>query len=356
MLDWKSCAERFPLLCSALGRAKLHDRLAHAYLVVSSKSDYRMEFPALLAALRVCTSPRKDGSPCMECEACTQIANGVYPDYHVLAPTSKAREIVIGKDSSEVDTLRHFEAQFHLSSVSLSGWKLGIIQDADTMNESAQNAFLKTLEEPPGKCLFILTTSRANALLPTIRSRCQRLALTDNNCQYDFPDWEKVLPVLEDLTLQEHRSLVRAEDCTLALLEIANALMAGARSAAQDRWNSRLEEAKELENAGVKLIEKRIEGESGSLYRRSREQFMSLIHTFYAQILLLTEGMTVELIPNPELLPDPGKVKALMNPERAGRMLQSAESLLSAMNTNVNDELALSTFCLSINLLLPRKG
>ena len=156
--------------------------------------------------------------------------------------------------------------------------------------------------------------------------------------------------------MQEHRSLVRAEDCTLALLEIANALMAGARSAAQDRWNSRLEEAKELENAGVKLIEKRIEGESGSLYRRSREQFMSLIHTFYAQILLLTEGMTVELIPNPELLPDPGKVKALMNPERAGRMLQSAESLLSAMNTNVNDELALRTFCLSINLLLPRKG
>ena len=66
MLDWKSCAERFPVLCSALGRAKLHDRLAHASLVVSSKSDYRMEFPALLAALRVCTSPRKDGSPCLQ--------------------------------------------------------------------------------------------------------------------------------------------------------------------------------------------------------------------------------------------------------------------------------------------------
>ena len=355
MLDWKSCAEHFPLLCSALGKAKLHDRLAHAYLVVSSKSDYRLEFPALLAALRVCTSPEKDGSPCMECEVCKQVLNGLYPDYHVLAPTSKAREIVIGKDASEVDTLRHFEAQFHLSSVSLSGWKLGISQDADTMNESAQNAFLKTLEEPPGKCLFILTTARANALLPTIRSRCQRLALTDNSCQYNFPAWEKVPVILEELTLQEHRSLMRAEDCTLALLDISGDLMTGARNDAQERWNARLEAAKELENAGVKLIEKRIEGETGSLYRRSREQFMSLIHTFYAQLLLYCEGTDPSLIPNPELLPDPEKIKAHVNADRAQRMLQSAESLLGAMSTNVNDELALRTFCLSINLLLPKK-
>ena len=223
------------------------------------------------------------------------------------------------------------------------------------MNESAQNAFLKTLEEPPGKCLFILTTARANALLPTIRSRCQRLALTDNSCQYNFPAWEKVPVILEELTLQDHRSLMRAEDCTLALLDISGDLMTGARNDAQERWNARLEAAKELENAGVKLIEKRIEGETGSLYRRSREQFMSLIHTFYAQLLLYCEGTDPSLIPNPELLPDPEKIKAHVNADRAQRMLQSAESLLGAMSTNVNDELALRTFCLSINLLLPKK-
>ena len=107
-----------------------------------------------------------------------------------------------------------------------------------------------------------------------------------------------------------------------------------------------------LENAGVKLIEKRIDGEAGSEYRRSREQFISLIHTWFAQITLLTEDVPPEMMPNAEILPDPERVRQLFTPERARRMLDAAENLLAALHTNVNDELALRTFCLSINLLL----
>ena len=180
MTGWQTYSERYPMLTAALAHARRSDRMSHAYLVVTSNPDFRTDFPLLLAALRVCENQRPDGGPCMECGECRQILNGIYPDFHILAPTSRAREIVIGKDSGDPDTLRWFESQFHLSSVSASGWKIGVIQEADTMNESAQNAFLKTLEEPPGKCLFVLTTGRPSALLPTIRSRCQLLALTDN--------------------------------------------------------------------------------------------------------------------------------------------------------------------------------
>ena len=352
MIPWQTYSERYPMLISALVHARRNDRMSHAYLLVTSNPDYRAEFPLLLAALRICEKPLPDGAPCMECSACKQLLNGIYPDFHLLSPTSKAREIVIGKDSSDPDTLRWFEAQFHLSSVSASGWKIGVIQEADTMNESAQNAFLKTLEEPPGNCLFVLTAGRPSALLPTIRSRCQLLSLTDNRCEYKFPRCSDVPAILENLVLQETRSLMRAEDCTCALLEISSSLLAAAQVTAQERWADRLKAAEELENAGVKLIEKRIDGEAGSEYRRNREQFISLIHTWFAQINLLAEGVPLELMPNPEILPDPEKVRRLFTPERARRMLDAAENLLAALNTNVNDELALRTFCLSINLLL----
>ena len=340
------------MLISALTNAKRSDRMAHAFLLATSNPDYRAEFPLLLASLRVCSRPLPDGGPCLQCSECRQLLDGIYPDFHLLSPTSKAREIVIGKDSDDPDTLRWFEAQFHLSSVSASGWKIGVIQEADTMNESAQNAFLKTLEEPPGKCLFILTTGRPSALLPTIRSRCQLLTLTDNLCRYQFPRCSDIPAILEDLVLQNTRSLMRAEDCTRALLEILSSLMTAAQQTAKERWTPRLEAAKELENAGIKLIEKRIDGEAGSEYRRNREQFISLIHAWFAQITLLTEDVSPDMMPNPEILPDPEKVRRLFTPERARRMLDAAENLLTAMNTNVNDELALRTFCLSINLLL----
>ena len=352
MIPWQTYAERYPLLISALTHAKANDRMAHAYLLVTSNPDYRAEFPLLLAALRVCEKPLPGGGPCLECGECRQLLDGIYPDFHVLSPTSKAREIVIGKDSDDPDTLRWFEAQFHLSSVSASGWKIGVIQEADTMNESAENAFLKTLEEPPGKCLFILTTGRPSALLPTIRSRCQLLSLTDNRCEYKFPRCSDVPGILENLVLQDTRSLMRTEDCTRGLLEIASSLQTAAQETAQDRWTARLEAAKELENAGVKLIERRIDGEAGSEYRRSREQFISLIHAWFAQIALLTEDVPPEMMPNPEILPDPAKVRPRFTPERARRMLDAAENLIAALHTNVNDELAFRTFCLSINLLL----
>ena len=353
MLDWKAFKERFPMIAHALANAKSAGRMGHAYLVASSNPNYRVEFPTLLAALRVCLQQAPDGGPCMDCRECRNILNGLYPDLYLLAPTSKAREIVIGKDSDDPDTLRWFESQFHLSSVSESGWKIGVVQEADTMNESAQNAFLKTLEEPPGKCLFILTTGRPSSLLPTVRSRCQLLSLTDNRCEYSFPRCADVPPLLSTLALAQKSSLMRTEDCARALIEIAASLSTAARTAADEKWAPRLKAAKELEAAGVKLIERRIDGEAGSEYRRSREQFISLIHTWFAQLVLMTSGMENSLFPNPELLPPPESVKHISG-NKALRMLSAAEDLLGAMRTNVNDELALRTFCLSINSILAK--
>ena len=89
MIPWRTYAERYPMLIAALTHAKKNDRMAHAYLVITSNPDYRSEFPLLLAALRVCENPLPDGGPCLECSQCKQLLSGIYPDYHLLSRPRK---------------------------------------------------------------------------------------------------------------------------------------------------------------------------------------------------------------------------------------------------------------------------
>ncbi|MFA6241710.1 MAG: DNA polymerase III subunit delta' [Candidatus Hydrogenedentales bacterium] len=103
--------------------------------------------------------------PCDECLSCRKIAHGNHPDIKAVTPATKNREI-LKKDVDEINelaALRPFESQ----------WRIFIIRDADRMRREAQDHFLKTLEEPPGKSVFILISEYPRILLPTIRSRCQ---------------------------------------------------------------------------------------------------------------------------------------------------------------------------------------
>lgn len=108
------------------------------------------------------------GEGCGECPECRAIARGGHPDLHRLAPSSKSRQIVI-------EQLRRMRASVYQSARG-DNWKIFLIEEADRMNPAAQNAFLKTLEEPPPKTVLILITSQPGSLLPTIRSRCQTVA------------------------------------------------------------------------------------------------------------------------------------------------------------------------------------
>lgn len=349
MNDWQSFESAYPLLGQSLRFARLNNRLAHSYLVVSSNASLRNSFPLLLASLVACRQPGPDGSPCGECPICRELADGLYPDLFQLAPTSKSREIKIGADDDDPDSLRNFEAKFYLTSTTPNGWKIGIIYDCDTMNANAQNAFLKTLEEPPKNCLFILVTGRPSALLPTIRSRCQILTLTDNHCKYNLDDFSGLMEILMTLTFHAHGSLPEAEKCAASLIEMMNALYDKAEASVNEKWKSRLAESDNLESSAKKLIETRMEGETGCEYRRLREEFLSIIHTWFAQLVLLASAQDA-VLPNPEIMslwleasPRPS-----IAPREAVRMLSEAEYLLRVLNTNVNDELAVRSFALSV--------
>lgn len=108
-----------------------------------------------------------DGDACGACLACRKILSGNHPDLQHLHPKKRAR--IINTETIEelnaLAALRPREGQ----------WRTFIFHEAERMNATAQNKFLKTLEEPPGKSVFLLLSEHPRWLLPTIRSRCQSL-------------------------------------------------------------------------------------------------------------------------------------------------------------------------------------
>lgn len=105
---------------------------------------------------------------CGKCRACDRMARGVHVDVFAIEPDEKA--------SIKIDVIR--EVLSHTSFRPFEGKRrFVLIREADTLEPSAQNALLKSLEEPPPGTSFILTTAVPGALLPTVRSRCMRLRL-----------------------------------------------------------------------------------------------------------------------------------------------------------------------------------
>ena len=165
-----------------LKRALANDALAHAYLFSGEPGiGKRLTAFALAAALN-CDTPGAGGG-CGTCPACRKVAGGIHPDVRVVMPESmddqllatlSRKEAEKASDRIKIEQIRRAQDSISLKP-SEGRKKILIVDGADAMTEEAMNAFLKTLEEPPGDSLIILITSMPQSLLPTIRSRCQEL-------------------------------------------------------------------------------------------------------------------------------------------------------------------------------------
>lgn len=149
---------------SILKRAVKHDALAHAYLFSGEEGIGKKMTAFALAAAINCAAAGPDGG-CGVCPSCRKIIAGTHPDVRVLVP-----------DGNEIKIDQIREVQSDLALKPFEGTKKALFVDgADCMNQAAANAFLKTLEEPPGDALIVLLTALPQRLLPTIRSRCQEI-------------------------------------------------------------------------------------------------------------------------------------------------------------------------------------
>lgn len=147
-----------------LKRALANGALAHAYLFSGEAGIGKFLTARTLAAALNCAAPGPDGG-CGACPSCRKVASGTHPDVHVL---------VADGDEIKIDQVREVQADLALRPFE-GRRKVLILDGAEHLNEASSNAFLKTLEEPPGETLIILVTAMPQSLLVTIRSRCQEL-------------------------------------------------------------------------------------------------------------------------------------------------------------------------------------
>jgi DNA polymerase III subunit delta' len=145
-----------------LARA-LEQGASHAYLFSGPPGVGKTEAALAFAAGLACPE-----GGCGACATCRRVQEGLHPDIEIISPEGN---FIRKEEISEINlhaAYRPYEARA----------KVYIFLEADSFNIEAANAFLKTLEEPPGHVHFILVTDRPERLLPTIASRCQSVAFS----------------------------------------------------------------------------------------------------------------------------------------------------------------------------------
>ena len=163
----KRLIETHPAARRLLARAFAHGKLAHAYLFAGPEGAGKRTLARQLAAALVCAE--RTFPACGRCEACRRVEAGKHPDVIELMPENIRTYAIV--------QVRDLIARLQIHSYE-DGYKVVIIANADRLlREDAQNAFLKTLEEPPSNTALILTAANLPRLLPTIISRCQLLRL-----------------------------------------------------------------------------------------------------------------------------------------------------------------------------------
>lgn len=159
-------------------------RLPHALLLCGREGIGKLAFAEALARALLCERPEADGAACGRCVACAWLEQGSHPDFRRLEPEALTEQGEGetgngGKKASlqiSVEQVRAIAGFINVSS-HRGRAKVVLIHPAEALNLNAANALLKGLEEPPPGTYFLLVAHRWHHLLPTIKSRCQRVVL-----------------------------------------------------------------------------------------------------------------------------------------------------------------------------------
>jgi DNA polymerase-3 subunit gamma/tau len=168
-------------LRNAVEQGKVH----HANLFVGSRGTGKTSMAKILAACLNCENGGPTVEPCGKCGSCVSIANATSMDVIEMDAAS----------NNSVDDIRDLRERVAYAPVSGRS-KVYILDEAHMLSPQAWNAFLKTLEEPPPNTIFVLATTEANKVLPTVVDRCHR---------FDFkrPTAEQVSGVLRRVAARE---------------------------------------------------------------------------------------------------------------------------------------------------------
>jgi DNA polymerase-3 subunit delta' len=329
-----------------LERSLARGRLGHAYLFTGDDLEKLEQVARTLAKALNCQqpkqSPRVPGAPdsCDACLSCRKIDNGTHPDVQWIRPESKSRIITIDqmRDTMQTIFLKPTEAQF----------KVAVIVGADRLNDAAANAFLKTLEEPPSRSIFVLLTTEPGRILETILSRCLRLNFAAAENRFHAPVFLEWLNDFSQAAVKEHGSLLSRYRVLSVLLtrltqlkeKIEEDLTARSPLERYDDIDPRLRDKWEDELAAS------VEAE----YRRQRADLLTALELWLRDVWLSTRQTASELLSFPQLAAASKAIAARVKPAEALNNISVLESTQQMLHTNVQEALALEVGLLKLKL------
>jgi DNA polymerase-3 subunit delta' len=246
-----------------LQKAHANERLAHAYLITGPIGSGKRKLAAGLCELVL----GKRGDDAFK-----------HPDVHIAEPESKSRRIL-------TEQIRALEHELRMRS-SLGGRKVGIIFDADRLQPAAANAFLKTLEEPPGESQLLLLSAFPDQLLETILSRCLEVPLVPTERREASAVESKLLDALQRFSRGEGASLPQV----FGLVRTFQQLLAEAREGHQGASETALKKEQQLykQTSDGKWLDDRedyYKALTESRYQADRERLLATLEQWWVDVL-----------------------------------------------------------------------
>jgi DNA polymerase-3 subunit delta' len=308
-----------------LRAALAHGRLHHAYLFLGPEGVGKRTIGLALARAIHCDEMADDF--CGHCVNCLRIQSGNHPDVRLIEP-------IAGKKEISIQQIRTIEKE--LSFRAFSGKKIAIIDPATLMNLSAQNALLKTLEEPPPDSLLILVASNAGGLLPTVRSRCLRIAFGPLHRELIAG----YLAAKQTMT-QDDAQLVAA----MSMGSLGAALDLDREELVEQRRNW-IETMCSLTPGNYPTVLNAAEALSGS--RDESLKFLTWVETWYRDLLIYNVTHEARELINLDLVETIQQQSAAGNPERILLALSRAAGAAARIQRNLNRRMVLEELFMGV--------
>lgn len=323
-----------------LTRAIETGRLAHAYLFEGPDGVGKLMTARALARMVLC--PQK--GRCKDCATCSQIAR----DSH---PMVRLYELPRGSRNIGVDVIRDDLIPFLNLRSARGEYKVAIIDPAESLSEEAANSLLKTLEEPASWSLLILLTTTAEALLPTIQSRCQRVRFSR------IPERLIADRLVREMELApEHaHALARLSSGSMGrALELAGRDFAAWRVRALDTFAALIAgKADPVEMARTWVA---IAGETAKGLQERRveaQELLNLLLTYLRDLVIALEHEDSVLHGDRPTLTQEA---ALLDEEQAFEILDRVFETKDDIAKNVNIQLALEELCMEIEAIVSHRS
>jgi DNA polymerase-3 subunit delta' len=324
-----------------LQRSLARGRLAHAYLFAGSS----LALLETLARTLNCQRPVRSNSSrmptdsCDACASCWKIDNEAHADVHWVRPESKSRVIVI-------DQMRDLMHEINLKPAEAEH-KVGVVVAADRVNVQAANAFLKTLEEPPPKSVFILLTTDPQRVLETISSRCLRLNFGGEGTRALDSERKAWLTRFAEAAAAGEKSLIGR----YRLLSVLASKLAETKAEAESslKAKSPLAKYEEVEPELQEKWEEELAAAIEAEYRRRRAELLVDLQTWLRDVWLERLAFEQALFSLPELS-STKQVARRITARQARENLQILERTQWLLGSNVQEALALEVGLLKLHL------